>query len=86
MLLKNNKYPHNLTNSSPKKLQKASHGTSHSKQWVTFTCFRPQTRKINNLLKNMETQVALKTCNTLWKHLKLSAPKWNTFENSGVMT
>jgi hypothetical protein len=74
---KNTKYHPNLINSNPKKTQKTSHGTPHSKQWATFSYFEPQTRKITNLFKNTEIQVAFKTCSTLWKHLKPPIPKRN---------
>jgi hypothetical protein len=71
---------HNKTHHKP-------NDNSAKKQWVTFTYYSPQIRKITNLFKHADLKIAFKNSNSIWQ---LTKPKNNNktkhYNHSGIYT
>jgi hypothetical protein len=55
--------------------------TSNSKKWVTFAYHSPLVRRVTNLFKNTEINIAFKAHNTIYKQLTY---KTNNAKPSGI--
>ena len=71
---KNNGYPVNTiidlrTKLIAKKCPQCPSTIPHNKKWVTFTYFSPMVRRITNLFKQSNLNIALRTTNTLQQQL-----------------
>jgi len=86
-----NGYPRHTINKLKEKLttrkvqkekQEQENEITQNKKWITLTYYSPQIRRITNLFKNTNIQIAIRTTNTIQQQLNIG--KFNIANPNGV--
>jgi len=84
-----NGYPRHTINNLKKKLtsrkvqkEKQEQEITQNKKWMTFTYYSPQIRRITNLFKNTNIEIAFRTTNTIQQQLNIG--KVNLTNPNGI--
>jgi hypothetical protein len=57
---------------------------AQNREWVTFRYHSPLVRKVTNIFKNTNLQIAYQATNTLWKILSTNNKHLNKYSTSGI--
>jgi hypothetical protein len=86
-IARNNNYPIQCITRLKTQMQSKTHipyARDNNKKWATFTYHNPNIRKITNMFKQTNVNIAFRNVNTIRQCVKPNTAKTHNYNNSGV--